>query len=62
MNYENMQNLEFTIRQPKKVASIKICGAITIDIYDDNIDFTIPTKEQIKNLHDILCIDVELFE
>ena len=61
MNYENIQNLEFTIRQPKKVASIKICGAITIDIYD-NTEFTIPTKEQIKNLHDILCIDVELFE
>ena len=62
MNYETMQNMEFTIRQPKKVASIKICGVIAIDIFDDNIDFTIPTKEQIKNLHDILCIDVELFE
>lgn len=50
-----------TIYIPKKVAEIKLCGAITYNITEvDN--FIKPTPEQIKNLHDILCIDVKLFD
>lgn len=49
-----------TIRVPKIVAKITICGAVTFTI-DDTMSFTPPTEEQIKNLHDTFCIDVKLF-
>lgn len=46
---------------PKIVAKIKLCGALTINI-NDTIDWKKPTDEQIKNLHDLFCIDVEVLE
>ena len=46
---------------PKTIARITLCGAVRIDILD-NMNFTKPTEEQIKNLRDMLCIGVELFE
>ena len=46
---------------PKTIARIKLCGAITFDI-TDYMHWKKPTEEQIKNLHDMLCIDVEIFE
>ena len=46
---------------PKTIARITLCGALHFDILD-NMNFTKPTEEQIKNLRDMLCIDVELFE
>ena len=49
------------IKPPKQVARITICGSFHLDIFD-NIEFIRPTEEQIKNLHDILCIDVKLFD
>lgn len=49
------------IRVPKRVARITLCGAIHIDL-DDTMSFTRPTPEQIKNLKDTFCIDVELFD
>ena len=49
------------IKPPKQVARITICGCFHLDIFD-NIEFIRPTKEQIKNLHDMLCIDVILFD
>lgn len=49
------------IRQPKAVAEITICGAVHLRI-DDTMEFIKPTPEQIKNLHDMLCIDVKLCE
>ena len=48
------------IKPPKQVARITICGSFHLDIFD-NIEFVRPTEEQIKNLHDMLCIDVKLF-
>lgn len=50
-----------TICDPKKVAEIVLCGYVRIDICD-NMNFIKPTPEQIKNLHDMLCIDVKLFD
>ena len=47
--------------KPKTIARITLCGALHFDILD-NMNFTKPTEEQIKNLRDMLCIDVELFE
>lgn len=49
------------LRQPKLVAEITICGAVHLRI-DDTMDFVRPTPEQIKNLHDMLCIDVTIHE
>lgn len=45
---------------PGIVAKIKLCGgAITINV-DETMAWKKPTDEQIKNLHDMLCIDVEV--
>lgn len=49
------------IRIPKRVAKITICGAVCLNI-DDTMSFTKPTTEQIKNLKETFCIDVELFD
>ena len=49
------------IRVPKAIASITLCGAVHFNI-DDTMDFKTPTPEQIKNLKETFCIDVELFD
>lgn len=45
----------------KTIATITICGCIHFDIKND-MNFIKPTPEQIKNLHDLFCIDVKLNE
>lgn len=50
-----------TIRIPKKVAEVTLCGGLTICI-DNTMNFTKPTPEQIKNLKETFCIDVKLFD
>lgn len=45
----------------KQIGEIVLCGCLHIVIFDSS-DFIRPTEEQIKNLHDMLCIDVKLFE
>ncbi len=49
------------IRIPKTIARVRLCGGITINI-DDTMAFTKPTPEQIKNLKETFCIDVELLD
>lgn len=44
---------------PKTIARIKLCGAMVFDV-TDMMSWKKPTEEQIKNLHDMLCIDVEI--
>ena len=51
----------YTIRIPKRVARISICGVVCLNI-DDTMAFIKPTPEQIKNLKETFCIDVELFD
>lgn len=46
---------------PKVIAKITLCGAIKMDVYD-YMDWNPPTPEQIKNLKEILNIDVELID
>ena len=62
-NILSVEHLEhaYSIRVPKVIAKITLCGSMTITI-DDTMNFTKPTPEQIKNLHDLFCIDVELIE
>lgn len=48
--------------KPKTIARIKLCGgSMTFDI-TEHMQWKKPTEEQIKNLHDMLCIDVEILE
>lgn len=49
------------LRRPKHIATLTICGAAVIYI-DEDMPWIRPTEEQIKNLHDLLCIDVELLD
>lgn len=50
------------IYNPKVVARIKLCGgAITINV-DEIMAWKKPTDEQIKNLHDLFCIDIEILD
>ena len=46
---------------PKTVARITLCGTLNFEILD-NMNFVKPTQEQIKNLKETFCIDVELFD
>jgi hypothetical protein len=55
----NIADNTYFIRVPKKVADITICGGLTLQI-DDTMAFTRPTPEQIKNLKEMLCIDITL--
>ena len=45
----------------KVIAKITLCGAFEIPVYD-YMDWNPPTPEQIKNLKEMLNIDVELME
>ena len=46
---------------PKTVAHITLCGAVHFHI-NDSMGFIRPTPEQIKNLKEKFCINVELVE
>jgi hypothetical protein len=50
-----------TFHMPKTVAHVTLCGAIHFHI-NDSMGFIRPTPEQIKNLKERFCIDVELIE
>ncbi len=50
---------EHCISVPKVIAKITLCGALTIEI-SEVMDWNPPTPEQIKNLKEILNIDVKL--
>ncbi|MDE7323125.1 MAG: hypothetical protein K2N73_10455 [Lachnospiraceae bacterium] len=50
-----------SIRIPKEIAKITICGAFQLTV-TDIMKWIPPTEEQRKNLKDILCIDVEILE
>ena len=55
---------DFTIRVPKLIARVKLCGgALTFNFYDtDPIQFEMPTKEQCENLKKTFGIEVELVD
>ena len=49
------------LRIPKVIAKITLCGALTTEITED-MDWNPPTQEQIKNLKEMLNIDVKFTE
>ena len=59
-----MNGLEYSqgITEPKVIAIIKFLGGAFTLYISDVCDFTPPTKEQRKNLKEMLCIDVELLD
>lgn len=46
---------------PKVIAKITLCGAFVMEIRE-GIDWNPPTPEQIKNLKEMLNIDVEFMK
>ena len=52
---------EVVASSPKTIARIKLCGAMVFNV-TDMMPWEKPTEEQIKNLHDMLCIDIEILE
>ncbi len=48
----------YAIRVPKRVATIKLCGGALTFYIDDTMNWQRPTDEQIKNLNELLCIEV----
>lgn len=51
-----------TVSKPKTIARIKLCGGAMTLTVTDYTSWKKPTEEQIKNLHEMLCIDVEILE
>lgn len=50
------------ISKPKTIARIKLFGGVMVFTVTDYMSWKKPSEEQIKNLHDMLCIDVEILE
>jgi hypothetical protein len=53
---------EIVASSPKTIARIKLCGGAIIFDITEYVPWKKPTEEQIKNLHDMLCIDIEILE
>ena len=51
-------SIETSIRIPKRVATIKICGGALTFYIDDTMQWQRPTDEQIYNLKNLFCIEV----
>lgn len=49
------------LHSPKVIAKITLCGAFMVEVTED-MPWNPPTSEQIKNLKEMLNIDVELME
>lgn len=47
-----------SIKTPKKVAEVRLCGGAIVFSIDEEADFIMPTEEQRKNLKEMLCIEV----
>ena len=56
INYEDT----FTIREPRVIAKIKICGGGLTFTITDIMQFEMPTEEQRENLKKTFGIEVEL--
>ena len=48
--------------KPKTIARIKLCGGAITFTVTDYMSWEKPTEEQVKNLHDMLGIDVEILK
>ena len=59
-----IKNGELKIKGIKQIAEIIICGVLHISVNecDGHTDFIVPTPEQRKNLKEMLCIDVKVFD
>lgn len=46
----------------KEIAQIRLCGAVIISIWNTNTTWIPPNEEQIKNLKEMLNIDVIIMD
>lgn len=58
----NIPMPEIVASSPKTIARIKLCGGAMTFTVTDYMSWEKPKEEQIKNLHDMLCIDIEILE
>lgn len=59
-----LENGKLKVECVKQIAEITICGVLHISVNecDGHTDFIVPTPEQRKNLKEMLCIDVKVFD
>lgn len=59
-----LENGKLKVKGVKQIAEITICGVLHISVNecDEHTDFIVPTPEQRKNLKEMLCIDVKVFD
>lgn len=50
----------FTIKVPKEIARIKLCGGVLVFQITEDMKFEMPTEEQRANLKQLFGIEVEL--
>lgn len=55
----NINNNTFTIKNPKIVAKVKLCGGGITFIITDDMQFEMPTEEQRENLKKTFGIEIE---
>ena len=61
LNWPNISwpsGAEASIRIPKRVATIKLCGGALTFYIDDTMQWQRPTDEQIYNLKNLFAIEV----
>lgn len=58
----NIPMPEIATFNPKIIAKIKLCGGVVTINVDETMAWKKPTDEQIKNLHDLFCIDIEILD
>lgn len=59
--YINCGNVVMSLKSPKVVARVRICGGLNFNI-TDTMEFEMPTEEQRENLRKTFGIEVELVE
>ena len=59
--YINNGKVIVSLKQPKVIARVRICGGLNFSITED-MEFEMPTEEQRKNLRKTFGIEVELVE
>ena len=59
-----LENGKLKVEGVKQIAEITICGVLHISVNEsyEHTDFIVPTPEQRKNLKEMLCIDVKVFD
>ena len=58
-NYYVVDASGYEIRTPKQIARVKLCGGGLTFIFDETMQFEMPTEEQRENLKKVFGIEIE---